>query len=250
MRSPRVDSQDMLQRLYGQLIVSCQARPDSPLHGWVFMAAMARAAEQAGAGGIRADGPEDIRAIRAVTTLPIVGIYKRRDLDPEVYITPRFEEARAVREAGADVIALDGTARPRPGGQTLPELIRRIHDELPGTLVMADISTLEEGLAAEAAGADIVCTTLSGYTPWSRRQEGPDLDLVSELVRAVRVPVIAEGRYWHPEEAAEALRRGAHSVVVGTAITNPRAIARRFVVAMQQVRQASVPPAGGMRGGS
>lgn len=199
------------------------------------MAAMARAAELAGAGGIRADGPQTILAIRAVSSLPIIGIYKRRDLDPEVYITPRFEDARVVWEAGAPIVATDGTARPRPGGETLPSLIRRMHEELPGCLVMADVSTVVEGIAAERAGADLVATTLAGYTPWSSRVQGPDLELVSELVRVLRVPVIAEGRFWRPEDAAEALRRGAHAVVVGTAITNPTAIARRFVTAMQQV---------------
>ena len=229
-----VNHTSVLERLYGKLIVSCQARPESPLHGSVYMAAMARAAEMGGAGGIRADGPEDIRAIRAVTTLPIIGIYKRRDLDPDVYITPRFEEARAVWEAGAPIIAIDGTPRPRPGGETLPSLIARMHEELRGCLIMADVSTVDEGVAAVQAGADLVATTLAGYTPYSRRLPGPDLELVTELVRAVRVPVIAEGRFWRPEEVAEALRRGAHAVVVGTAITNPIALTRRFTVAMQR----------------
>ncbi len=232
------DHADILNRLYGKLIVSCQARPESPLHGPVYMAAMARAAEMGGAGGIRADGPEDIRAIRAVTSLPIIGIYKRRDLDPEVYITPRFEEARAVWEAGAPIIAVDGTPRPRPGGETLPSLIARAHEELPGCLIMADVSTVDEGVAAVRAGADLVATTLAGYTPYSRRLPGPDLELVTELVRVVQVPVIAEGRFWRPEEAAEALRRGAHAVVVGTAITNPIVITRRFAMAMQRALDA------------
>lgn len=232
--SRAVDHGNVVEQLHGKLIVSCQARPGSPLHSPVFMAAMARAAQLAGAGGIRADGPQDIRAIRDATSLPIIGIYKRRDLDPEVYITPRFEDAKEAWEAGAEIIATDGTGRPRPGGGTLPALIRRMHEELPGCLVMADVSTVDEGLAAERAGADIVSTTLAGFTPWSAHLPGPDLELVSSLVGLLGVPVIAEGRFWRPEEAAEALERGAHAVVVGTAITNPGAIARRFVVAMQE----------------
>ncbi len=211
------------------LIVSCQARPDNPLHGPAFMAAMARAASDGGALGLRMNGPADIRAARAVTGLPIIGLYKRAYDGSPVSITPTFAEAEAVAAAGASVIALDATARPRPGGVKLGELIARIHAEL-GLPVLADAAGIEDGLAAEAAGADAVATTLSGYVdPGAPPPEDPDLDLVVALVARVRVPVIAEGRIKTPAQAREALDRGAFAVVVGTAITNPREIARGFV---------------------
>lgn len=225
---------DVLERIRGGLIVSCQASRESPLYGPRFMAAMAVAAERGGAVGIRANGPADIRAIRRATSLPIIGIYKRRDLSPDVYITPDVASARAVIRAGADIVAVDGTTRPRPGGVTLAELVRAIK-EVHDVLVMADISTVEEALAAVAAGVDIVATTLSGYTPaTAHKRAGPDLDLVRELVTRVQVPVIAEGRFWTPEEVCQAIRLGAHAVVVGTAITNPEVITARFVRALQE----------------
>ncbi|MCP8938271.1 N-acetylmannosamine-6-phosphate 2-epimerase [Alsobacter sp. SYSU M60028] len=216
----------------GALVVSCQARADNPLHGPVFMAAMARAAEQGGAGAIRANGPADIAAIRAVTGLPIVGILKHwRDGIP-VYITPDFASASAVAAAGADIVAVDATPRER-GGETLETLVRRIRDELRKP-VFADVSTLEEGVAADAMGVDYIATTLAGYTDEtaSPRSAGPDFMLVEALARRCRAPVVAEGRFDTPDLAAEALARGAHAVVVGTMITNPREITRRFAAAL------------------
>jgi putative N-acetylmannosamine-6-phosphate epimerase len=208
------------------LIVSCQARLDNPLHGPRFMAAMARAAEAGGAGGIRANGPEDVAAIRAVTELPIIGINKQWLKPYEVYITPDFASAKAVSEAGADVFALDATARPRPR-ETLAELIGLIHAELQKP-VFADVSTLEEGLWAAELGADCVATTLAGYTSYTSKSEEPDFALLRALLRSVQVPVVAEGRFWTPEQVSKAFNLGASAVVVGTAITNPREITRRF----------------------
>ena len=215
----------------GALVVSCQARADNPLHGPAHMSAMARAAEAGGAKGIRANGRGDVAAIRAVTALPIIGIGKVWDEGFPVYITPDFETAAGIAEAGADIIALDATPRPRKG-EPVERLIARIRGEL-GREVFADIATLVEGRAAQAHGATYVATTLAGYTEEtaSRKGEGPDLDLLSALVAAVPVPVVAEGRFDTPDLVAEAFRRGAHAVVVGTAITNPREITRRFVQA-------------------
>lgn len=209
------------------LIVSCQARTDNPLHGPSFMAAMAKAAEQGGAVGIRANGPEDIRAIKAVVRLPVIGIYKYPLAGYEVLITPDLARAAAVAEAGADLIALDATVRPHPEG-TAQALIAQIKAEL-GLPVVADVATLEEGVAAAQAGADYIATTLSGYTSYSAAAEGPDLTLVQQLCRAIAQPVIAEGRFCTPDEVQTALALGAFAVVVGTAITNPREITRRFV---------------------
>jgi putative N-acetylmannosamine-6-phosphate epimerase len=216
----------------GALVVSCQARADNPLHGPVYMAAMARAAEAGGAKGIRANGAEDVAAIRAVTQLPIIGIAKVWDDRYPVYITPDFDNAARVAQAGADIIGLDATPRPR-NGEPVEGLIARIRREL-GREVFADIATLEEGRAAAACGATYVATTLSGYTEdtASRRAAGPDFDLLSALVGTASVPVVAEGRLDTPELVAEAFGRGAHAVVIGTAITNPREITRKFVQAI------------------
>lgn len=216
----------------GGLIVSCQARPDNPLHGPTFMAAMAKAAEGGGAVGLRMNGPDDIRAARAVTGLPIIGIFKRRYDHSPIEITPTFAEAAAVAAAGAAIIALDATGRPRPDGTSLAALIARIHDEL-GVPVLADVAGIEDGVAAGAAGADAVASTLSGYVdPAVPPPEEPDLDLVGTLAGRLRVPVIAEGRIKSPAHARAALDRGAFAVVVGTAITNPREITRWFVWAL------------------
>lgn len=220
----------VIARLRGGLIVSCQALPHEPLHGAEIMARMATAAWQGGAVGIRANTPADIRAIRAAVPLPLIGLYKAGDA--EVYITPTLEHARAVVEAGADIAALDATARPRPDGRTLPEVIAALHAEF-GIPVMADVSTVEEGAAAVRAGADLVSTTLSGYTPYSPQSAAPDLALIAALARCVAAPVIAEGRISTPEMARAALEAGAFAVVVGAAITRPQWITAQFVAAMQ-----------------
>lgn len=211
----------------GRLIVSCQARADNPLHGPVFMAAMALAARDGGAAAIRANGPDDIAAVKPAG-LPVIGILKRFDERFPVYITPDFAAARAIAEAGADVIALDATPRPRDG-EPPAALIRRIRDELHRE-VFADISTLEEGLAAAGMGATYVATTLSGYTEATQPKPAtPDLRLVEALAGRLDIPVIAEGRYDTPALVRQAFDAGAHAVVVGTQITNPREITRRFV---------------------
>lgn len=213
----------------GDFIVSCQARADNPLHGPAFMAAMARAAEQGGARGFRVNGIDDIAAVRAVSALPIIGIVKRFSDRHPVYITPDVRDAVAAKAAGAGVIAIDATPRPRDG-LPLAELIPAIKAQT-GCPVMADIATLAEGLEAARLGADAIATTLAGHTTETahRKVFGPDLDLVSALAAAVGVPIVAEGLYETPEQVREAYRRGAHAVVVGTAITNPREITRRFV---------------------
>jgi putative N-acetylmannosamine-6-phosphate epimerase len=217
----------------GALVVSCQARADNPLHGPVFMAAMAQAAQAGGAAAIRTAGGADIAAIRAAVPLPIIGLVKRFGTGLPVYITPDFAAAREAAEAGADMVALDATPRPR-GGESLVALIARIRDELHRP-VLADVATLAQGVAAAALGADAVATTLSGYTDDSEGQgDGPDFALLAALVAALDVPVLAEGRFTEPAQVAHAFALGAHAVVVGTAITNPREITRRFVRAAKR----------------
>ncbi len=213
----------------GCLIVSCQARADNPLHGPQFMGAMALAAAEGGAGAIRANGPEDVAAV-GQAGLPVIGINKVFSDRYPVYITPNFESAKAVVDAGADIVALDCTPRERDG-QTPGILVRRIIEEL-NTPIFADVATLDEGKTAEQMGAAYVASTLSGYTGGEKPVE-PDLELVENLARACSIPVIAEGRYDTPEMARAALEAGAHAVVVGTMITNPREITRRFAATVR-----------------
>ena len=232
MRALQPAETSLIASLRGGLIVSCQALAGEPLHGAAIMARMAVAAQQGGAIGIRANGSEDIQAIRAAVPLPLIGLYK--DGSEGVYITPTLAHARAVAEAGADIVALDATQRPRPNGEQFGAIVAAIHAELR-KLVLADVSTVEEGLAAEAAGADLVSTTLSGYTSYSPQLEGPDLSLVKALAARLNVPVLAEGRIRTPDEARSALDVGAYAVIVGGAITRPQVITAYFVDGMKQV---------------
>ena len=223
---------EIRERLRGGLLVSCQALPDEPLFGADIMARLARAAQAGGAVGIRANSPVDIAAIRAVTDLPLIGLSKVDVAGYEVYITPTVADALAVAEAGADMIALDATDRPHPEGTTA-EFIRLVR-EATGKPVLADISTYEEALAAQDAGAEFVSTTMSGYTPYSPQLEAPDLALVERLASKLLVPLIAEGRIATPEQARAALEAGAWAVVVGGAITRPQQITTRFARALRR----------------
>jgi N-acylglucosamine-6-phosphate 2-epimerase len=214
-----------------RFIVSCQARDDNPLTGSVFMQAMALAAVQGGAQGIRANGAKDIAAIRAVLpNVPIVGLLKKDLADFAVYITPDLESVQAVIGAGADFVALDVTHRPRP--VPLEVLFASIHEA--GKKVFADCATLPDATRAANLGADVVSTTMAGYTPETTafKTEAPDFALLEQVVQAVQVPVVAEGRFWTPEDVKKAYQLGAAGVVVGTAITNPREITKRFFAAL------------------
>jgi len=195
------------------------------------MAAMARAAAMGGAAAIRANGPDDIKAIRSAVELPIIGIWKVEVPGLGIRITPEVEHARAVADAGASIVAFDATDRARTNGLATPEWIAEVQRET-GLPVMADVSTFEEGLAAEAAGADLVATTLAGYVDPRHPVDGPDLDLVARLASKLEVPVVAEGRISTPEQAARAIALGAYAVVIGHAITRPEWITARFVAAL------------------
>ena len=221
---------DVIEKIQGGLVVSCQAEEGSPFFQPESMARFARAAEMGGAVGIRAKEP-DIRAIRGTCRLPIIGIDKVYLEGFEVYITPRFEDAQRIADAGAEIIALDCTPRPRPGGVTMEQLVQRIRSELK-LPVMADIATLEEARAAEKAGADLVATTLSGYTAYSPKRETPDLDLLEAVIRAVKVPVVAEGHIQTLAEAQACFALGAHAIVIGSAISRPVELTERFVRAL------------------
>ena len=217
--------------LRGQLIVSCQAAPDDPMDHAESLRRMAICTVRGGAMGLRANGAEHIAAFRAELEVPIIGIEKHYGAQG-VEITPSFAAAHRIAAAGASVIALDCTARRLQAEEPWPQIVERIHQELHLS-VMADIATLGEGIAAAAAGADAVATTLSGYTSDTADTQGVPYDLIAALVREIKIPVIAEGHIAHPDQARRALDMGAYAVVVGSAITRPENIARSFVVAMQ-----------------
>jgi putative N-acetylmannosamine-6-phosphate epimerase len=213
-----------------RLIVSCQAREGEPFRDPESMAKFAVAAVEGGAAAIRARGPEDIRAIRGVVKAPIIGIWKEIQDDGRVLITPTFESARELVEAGAGLIALDVTRRGRRYGAI--ERLQRIGRELR-VPVLADIATLEEALIAADAGADFVLSTMRGYTRDTADVCLFDLPFIEELARRSPVPVIAEGKIEWPDQARAALEAGAYAVVVGSAITRPVTIARRFADAVE-----------------
>jgi N-acylglucosamine-6-phosphate 2-epimerase len=201
------------------------------------IAAMAAAAVQRGAVGVRIDSPAQIAAVRAQLSQPIIGLWKQVLPPSPVYITPQFHHAAAVVAAGSDLVAIDATDRPRPGGETLPELIDQIHQQL-GRPVMADIDTLENALKAVEAGADCIGTTLFGYTEATQQQKPPGLDLLAALVELCPVPIICEGGVASPAQAFQALNLGAYAVVVGTAITGIDSLTRNYVEALQGLGSA------------
>jgi putative N-acetylmannosamine-6-phosphate epimerase len=221
---------DLLPSLKGRLLVSCQADPGDPLDDLDTLTRMARSVLQGGAAGLRAEGPRAVRAFRELTELPIVGMVKAKDLNGDVYITPNFSAAQSVSAAGADMVALDCTQRRLSEAEPWPTLIRRIQAELRKS-VLADIASLEDGIAAQEAGANAVATTLYGYTAETAGARQISWPLLQSLVKKLRIPVIAEGHYYHPEDVRKALDLGAHAVLVGSAITRPQTITARFVAA-------------------
>jgi predicted NBD/HSP70 family sugar kinase/putative N-acetylmannosamine-6-phosphate epimerase len=224
------------RELEGRLLVSCQAPDGDAFRDAGSMARFARAAAAGGAGGIRANGVEDVRAIHQAVPLPIIGIDKQVQADGKILITPSVEAARALRDAGAAIIALDCTARGRRYGAL--ERLARIRAEL-GVPVMADIATVEEAVAAARAGADVVASTMRGYTVETAHVERFEPAFITALVAAVDVPVLAEGRIGIPAEAASAIEAGALAVIVGTAITLPRAITQLFSDAVKGAGRAA-----------
>lgn len=217
----------MLNQIKGKLIVSCQALPEEPLHSSFIMGRMALAAQQGGASGIRAQGVEDILEIMKVVDLPVIGIIKRNYDDSSIYITPTKKEVNELLQTKCQMIAIDATDRKRPNDETIQELLDLIHQG--GRLAMADISTYEEAVNAEKLGFDVISTTLCGYTSYSTNYEGPNLELIGQLVQDLHIPVIAEGKINNPEDLKAVLNAGAFSAVVGGAITRPQLITKKFV---------------------
>ncbi len=217
----------LLQRLKGGLIVSCQALEDEPLHSSFIMSRMALAAKLGGSVAIRANSVEDINAIKEVVDLPIIGLIKADYPNTERYITPTLIEIDDLIAAGVDVIAMDATRRLNSGEMSYQERVSYIHQH--GILVMGDVATLEEGIDADLAGFDFISTTLSGYTPYSTRKNGPDFKLMKQLSKHTKnAYIIAEGRIETTKQLKKALKTKPFAVVIGGAITRPQAITKRF----------------------
>jgi N-acylglucosamine-6-phosphate 2-epimerase len=227
-------NQAILNRLRGGLVVSCQALPEEPLHSSFIMSRMALAAVLGGAVGIRANTVEDIAEIRRAVSVPVIGIIKKVYTDyPEVYLTPTMAEVEALCGCGCEIIALDATARTRPGGASLEDFFAAVRARCPDQLFMADCSTEAEGLAAAAMGFDLIGTTMAGYTDYTRGRSVPPFDMIAALVRGCGRPVVAEGNLATPQDLRRAMDLGVWTAVVGGAITRPLQITQRFVAALQ-----------------
>lgn len=224
---------EILEKIKGGLIVSCQALESEPLHSSFIMSRMAYAAYLGGAKGIRANTTEDIAEIKKAVDLPIIGIIKQVYTDSDVYITPTLREVEKLCECGVDIIAVDATDRPRPFGVSFKVFFTEVRKRFPNQIFMADTSCFEEGKAARELGIDIVGTTMSGYTPYTKGTALPDFALMERYVNELDCPVIAEGGIWTPEQLITAFDTGVHAAVVGTAITRPMEITKRFADAIK-----------------
>lgn len=224
--------EELFEMLRGGLIVSCQALEEEALHGAGIMARMALAAEEGGACCIRANSPEDIKAIKETVKLPVIGLYKQVFADSEVYITPTIKSVEQLIEVKPDIIAMDATDRIRPEGIKLQEFFKEIKMKYPDMLFMADCSTVQEAVKAEELGFDLVGTTLCGYTKETKEAVLPAISLMGEMAAAVKIPVIGEGGIGTPEELRQVFKTGIHASVVGGAITRPAQITRKFVSAI------------------
>ena len=230
---------DVLEKIRGRLIVSCQALESEPLYcrEHSIMDYMAKAAFLGGAGGIRANSIRDIQAIRKAVDLPLIGIIKKDYPDSEIYITPTMEEVDQLVLAGCDVIALDATNRTRPKGLGLEEFFSVCREKYPDQLFMADCSTYSEGMRAAALGFDLIGTTLAGYTPYTKGRSLPDFEMMERLVNS-GCRVIAEGGVWSPEQLTTAFSKGVFAAVAGSAITRPMEITKRFAAAARVPEKA------------
>lgn len=226
---------DIIDFLKGKIVVSVQAMPDEPLYKEECMLAMMASVVNGGAGGLRVAGARDVRNAKKHFDVPVIGLTKPEKLPDNwrevIYITPTIKDVDSLISAGADIVAFDGTSRDRVTS-TLFDFVHRIHQA--GRLAMADVSTLEEGINCAELGADFISTTLSGYTVQSGGAgDKPDYELLEKLVKNISKPVILEGRIWEPEDVQKAFELGAHCVVIGSAITRPQLITKRFVEALK-----------------
>lgn len=224
---------ELWQTLKNELIVSCQALPEEPLHSPLIMGRMAYAAMLGGAKGIRSNSIDDIREIKKTTNLPIIGIIKKVTPHSSVFITPTEEEVAQLYNEGVEIIAMDATNRKRPNGQTIVEFFKEIRMRYPDQLFMADCATFEEAMQAAELGFDCIGTTLCGYTEETKGTALPNFNLIQQLASTLDCPVIAEGGIWTPEDLKHVFECGAFTAVVGTAITRPMDITKRFVQAVK-----------------
>ena len=230
--------QELFNIMKGTIIVSCQATPGEPLYmrDQSIMYLMARAAKQAGAKMIRTSSVRDIVEIKEETGLPVIGLIKREYPGYTGRITMTMREVDECMEAMADIVSIDCTDCERGDGLTAPEFLREVKKKYPNIIIMADCATLEEAVAAYEAGADLVGSTMNGYTPQTAHCKGdPNYELVEQMVARLPCPVIAEGRVHTPEQARKMLELGAWAVVVGGAITRPLEIATRFMEAVKDM---------------
>jgi N-acylglucosamine-6-phosphate 2-epimerase len=224
---------NIINQIKGTVVVSVQAMPSEPLYLEKCMVAMMKSVVTGGAGALRVAGVRDVKNAKRLFDVPVIGLTKPNVIPKNwkeiVYITPTVKDVIDLVEAGADIVAFDGTQRPRPQKEKCSDLIKYIH--INRRLAMADISTLEEGIQAQQDGADILSTTLAGYTLESSSSptKEPDFELLEQLVKNTDLPVVLEGRIWEPEQVDKAFELGAHCVVIGSAITRPQLITRRFV---------------------
>ena len=224
---------NVVNKIKGTIVVSVQAMPSEPLYLEKCMVAMMKSVVTGGAGALRVAGVRDVKNAKRLFHVPVIGLTKPNIIPKNwkeiVYITPTVKDVIELIEAGADIVAFDGTQRKRPNGEKLEDLIKYIH--INKRIAMADISTLEEGIKAKEAGADILSTTLAGYTLESANSpaQKPDFELLKQLVEQTNMPVVLEGRIWEPEQVNKAFELGAHCVVIGSAITRPQLITKRFV---------------------
>ena len=221
-------NKEILDKIKGGLIVSCQALASEPLYDSYIMSKMALAAKLGGAVGIRANTVVDIKAIKEKVDLPLIGIIKQEYDDSDVYITPTMKEVDALVETGCEIIAIDATNRLRPNGETLEAFFTKVRKKYPNQLFMADTSCFDEGKKAEELGFNLIGTTMAGYTPYTKGTPLPDFNLMQRYVSELHTPVIAEGGIWVPEQLKKAIDIGVHSAVVDTAITRPRDITKHF----------------------
>lgn len=226
--------EEILEKIKGGLVVSCQALETEPLYSSYIMGRMAYAAMEGGAVGIRANTPQDIAEIRKTVDLPVIGLYKVVTEGSDVYITPTMAEVDALMEAGPEIIAMDATDRVRANGMTIREFFPQVREKYPDMLFMADCSTYEDALRAQELGFDLAGTTLCGYTEETAGTEIPCYELLRKMSGNLSIPVIAEGGIWERAQLQQAFACGIHAAVVGTAITRPRDITRRFVDAIKK----------------
>lgn len=227
--SQKSSKKELIESMKG-LIVSCQTHPDDPIHTEDMVVKMAEAAKWGGAVGIRANTPQQIAAIKAKVDLPIIGLWKIWNDNTDVFITPTMEACKAIWEAGADIIALDCTSQINAQGRPAYELLAELKKEIPQAPIFADVSNFEEAKRAAQMGADIVAPTLYGYTEETKHIEEPDMRAFAKMCRELgdQVSIMMEGHIYTPEDAMKCLYLGADAVVVGSAITRPHLITKRF----------------------